>query len=738
MNEQMMVQMMQKMAQMLAASQKDKKADKQTLQLMEKFMKNQNDLNASEMRKLMRENRSLFRKRSRSKSRDRRSPSRERRRRERRERSRERKARENNQRSVEMVSQPCKFYQEGDCKKGNNCNFLHEMPTSNQKKRDICKFYLQGFCGKGDHCNFMHEEFPCKFFHTGADCYSGEKCRFSHQPLTEETRGLLRNYLDSGELPDDHLRKKEILPPTTSYPPNKPSVKRHAVLGDVSEEIKKSYETWSWQKEMKELELAYTGNKRNLFEIEDEFVVTEKPPSPPPSEEPQADMEDPDERECKIMSYYIDTMGDVDCRVLPPPETVLPVTQANLIPEEEEDELLLFSAHDEDLRMFPPAQSSQDSQEEQLIQASSVTDQPLWNQDTVIPDQPDQVQTPLVAPKLEDEVGAGDSKPKYDIAKMLNVIRQTSSQMAPSTAVPQQQSEFWQNIFSGARLSSPVHRSPQKDQSRDPRLKSGKDRSDRHPSISSPRKGSDPSSRESGSESESSSDYKLVPVKTPDVDYSCLVHLYRSDSKLKNDPRLQKFFNKIPTSVVDHLSKILPATPCSKSNTSSRNTLASLMTTLPTKSNSKTPLTPDGQILPLLPPLTLTEPKTSTLPIPPPPPIMSPFELMTSSPKIKIANGTRDHVEKLMESAMDLSNQMHEHIEIKKENEEPKNFIAETRTESPNLDIALTMSSDTPASPSSRRSSCDVNSPPQVASEDVKREEDLQKGVFNSIDPSPV
>ena len=240
----------------------------------------------------MRENRSLFRKRSRSRSRDRRSHSRERRRRERRERSRERKARESNQRSVEMVSQPCKFYQEGDCKKGNNCNFLHEMPTSNQRKRDICKFYLQGFCGKGDHCNFMHEEFPCKFFHTGADCYSGDKCRFSHQPLTDETRGLLRNYLDSGELPDDHLRKKETLSPTTSYPPNKPSVKRHAVLGDVSEAIKTSYETWSWQKEMKELELAYTGNKRNLFEIEKEFVVTIKPPTPPPPpEEPQLDME---------------------------------------------------------------------------------------------------------------------------------------------------------------------------------------------------------------------------------------------------------------------------------------------------------------------------------------------------------------------------------------------------------------------------------------------------------------
>lgn len=49
----------------------------------------------------------------------------------------------------------------------------------------------------------MHEEFPCKFFHTNTECYSGENCRFSHAPLTEETREILRSYLDSGTLPDD-------------------------------------------------------------------------------------------------------------------------------------------------------------------------------------------------------------------------------------------------------------------------------------------------------------------------------------------------------------------------------------------------------------------------------------------------------------------------------------------------------------------------------------------------------
>ncbi|XP_033646442.1 zinc finger CCCH domain-containing protein 4-like [Asterias rubens] len=90
----------------------------------------------------------------------------------------------------------CKFYLEGKCNKGANCTFSHAV--SQNKKMEQCKFYIQGQCQKGDDCLFIHGDMPCKYFHTGAVCYQGEGCKFSHKPLTEHTRLLLGKVLKGG------------------------------------------------------------------------------------------------------------------------------------------------------------------------------------------------------------------------------------------------------------------------------------------------------------------------------------------------------------------------------------------------------------------------------------------------------------------------------------------------------------------------------------------------------------
>ncbi|MBN3320204.1 ZC3H6 protein, partial [Atractosteus spatula] len=112
----------------------------------------------------------------------------------------------------------CKYFLEGRCIKGDQCKFEHELVVPD-KKKEICKFYLQGFCSKGDNCIYMHNEYPCKFFHTGAKCYQGDNCKFSHDPLTDLTRELLEKVLNTEEEPVNEdeqeledLRKQGIAP----------------------------------------------------------------------------------------------------------------------------------------------------------------------------------------------------------------------------------------------------------------------------------------------------------------------------------------------------------------------------------------------------------------------------------------------------------------------------------------------------------------------------------------------
>nr|XP_031297109.1 zinc finger CCCH domain-containing protein 6 isoform X1 [Camelus dromedarius] len=123
-----------------------------------------------------------------------------------------------NQHTVEHKGkQICKYFLEGRCIKGDQCKFDHDAEL--EKRKEICKFYLQGYCTKGENCIYMHNEFPCKFYHSGAKCYQGDNCKFSHDDLTKETKKLLDKVLNTEEDPTnederelEELRKRGITP----------------------------------------------------------------------------------------------------------------------------------------------------------------------------------------------------------------------------------------------------------------------------------------------------------------------------------------------------------------------------------------------------------------------------------------------------------------------------------------------------------------------------------------------
>ncbi|XP_038619915.1 zinc finger CCCH domain-containing protein 6 isoform X1 [Tachyglossus aculeatus] len=160
-----------------------------------------------------------------------------------------------NQHTVEHKGkQICKYFLEGRCIKGDQCKFDHDAEL--EKKKEICKFYIQGYCTKGENCIYMHNEFPCKFYHTGAKCYQGDKCKFSHAPLTKETKELLDKVLNTEEEPQnederelEELRKRGIAPlpkppPGVGLLPTPPehfsfSEPEDNFQGDLSDEFKK-------------------------------------------------------------------------------------------------------------------------------------------------------------------------------------------------------------------------------------------------------------------------------------------------------------------------------------------------------------------------------------------------------------------------------------------------------------------------------------------------------------------
>ncbi|KAI8368593.1 hypothetical protein EDC96DRAFT_441258 [Choanephora cucurbitarum] len=92
----------------------------------------------------------------------------------------------------------CKYFIHGHCKDGDNCTFKHD-PNAVQSKptpakpRIVCQFFKTNSCSKLGDCEFSHDLSiePCRFHFLNGKCNS-QTCSYSHAPLTDETRQMLR------------------------------------------------------------------------------------------------------------------------------------------------------------------------------------------------------------------------------------------------------------------------------------------------------------------------------------------------------------------------------------------------------------------------------------------------------------------------------------------------------------------------------------------------------------------
>lgn len=69
------------------------------------------------------------------------------------------------------------------------CPYSHDVLPP--RKLELCKFYLMDCCAKKEKCLYMHNDFPCKYFHTGLECFAGDRCKFSHNQLSETMKNVL-------------------------------------------------------------------------------------------------------------------------------------------------------------------------------------------------------------------------------------------------------------------------------------------------------------------------------------------------------------------------------------------------------------------------------------------------------------------------------------------------------------------------------------------------------------------
>jgi hypothetical protein len=134
---------------------------------------------------------------------------------------------------------PCKFFQDGRCQKGEDCEFNHEV--AQERKLDLCKYFLANKCDKGAACLYSHDPsaFPCRFNFT-VGC-SRTDCPFSHDTLTGATASWLTTDIESlARAQQETLRSSGDLSraKSTDYT-DLPSVVEYPASSDVSVELPK-------------------------------------------------------------------------------------------------------------------------------------------------------------------------------------------------------------------------------------------------------------------------------------------------------------------------------------------------------------------------------------------------------------------------------------------------------------------------------------------------------------------
>lgn len=76
----------------------------------------------------------------------------------------------------------CRRWINGKCYKREECPFLHQGEQI--KSSEICKFFRTGNCSRGLDCLYSHnlKSEACKFLSLRGQCGKGEDCPYSHEP----------------------------------------------------------------------------------------------------------------------------------------------------------------------------------------------------------------------------------------------------------------------------------------------------------------------------------------------------------------------------------------------------------------------------------------------------------------------------------------------------------------------------------------------------------------------------